>query len=78
MIWTLMGRGLPPLIIPPGRSISPGPVLFTAFLAATILVILSPMIIRGSGGDRWLSVLLGAFPFAVLSVVVLWVLEVIR
>ena len=76
--WTLAGPGLPPVIIPSGQSVSPGPVLFTALLATGTLVLLCPVCFRGRSGERWVSVLLGLFPFLVLSWVVLWVAGVLQ
>lgn len=72
LAWTLIGPGLPPLIVPPGQSASPWPILFTALLATTTLVILGPVVFRGRARERWVSILLGVFPFLVLSVLVLW------
>ena len=80
IIWTLMGPGMPPLIVPPGaaRSVSPCPILVSAVLATTILVDLSPIGLQGSWPERGGSLLLGVFPFLVLSLIVLWTAGVSR
>lgn len=78
LTWTLIGRGLPPLIVPPGLTVSPWPILITALMATAILVILCPVVFRGKPGVRWVSIMLGVFPFLVLSVIVLWVVGVLQ
>lgn len=78
LIWTLVGRGLPPLIVPPGSSVSPWPMLFTAFLATVILVVLFPIVLRGTAGERWLSIIVGVFPSLVLCLIALWLAGVVQ
>ena len=78
LIWTLVGRGLPPLIVPPGSSVSPWPILSSAFLATVILVVIFPIVLRGSAGERWLSITVGVFPFLILCWIVLWLVGVVE
>jgi hypothetical protein len=77
LFWTLIGRGLPPLIVPPGSSVSPWPMLFTALLATMILVVLFPIVLRGSAGERWMSIIVGVFPSLVLCLIGLWLAGVV-
>jgi hypothetical protein len=52
------------------RIIDEDPLSFTVTvgLAFSILVILIPILWRGSGGDRWLAVLLTFFPLSLFAV----------
>jgi hypothetical protein len=72
LIWIVIGAGFPPVIVAPGRSVSLWPMMITAGLATVTLVILCPVILFGRTAERWVSVLLGAFPLLVLLVIVLW------
>jgi hypothetical protein len=78
LIWVLTGNGLPPMIVPPGRSVSPYPSLVTAFLALTVLVSLAPVLRKGSIKERLASVLIGAFPCLALGLVVLWAIQLLQ
>lgn len=77
LTWVSLGQGLPPLIVPPGRSVSPWPILLTALLATLTLVILAPVPFLGAGKQRWLSILLSLIPLLLLLLVVLWTAGVI-
>ena len=72
LVWSLAGSGLPPFIIPPGRTIPAWPVLITAVLASVALVSLVPVMFRGSAKERFASLLLGLFPLLALVLVTMW------
>jgi hypothetical protein len=73
--WSIAGSGLPPLLVPPGRSVPAWPMLITAFLASVALVSLVPVLFRGSIKERYVSVLLGLFPLLALVLVALWAIS---
>jgi hypothetical protein len=80
IIWTLMGSGLPPLIISPSSAnrISPYPILLSALLAITTLVALLRIVLRGSWQERGVSLLLGLYPFLVLGFIVFWTTGILQ
>jgi hypothetical protein len=78
LIWVLTGNGLPPMIVPPGRSVSPYPVFVTAFLALTVLVSLAPVLREGSIRERLASALIGAIPCLALVLVALWGIQLLQ
>jgi hypothetical protein len=71
---------MPPLIISPSSAnrVSPYPILFSALLATTILVALLRIVWRGSWQERGVSLLLGLYPFLVLSFIMLWTTDIFR
>jgi hypothetical protein len=78
LVWSLAGSGLPPFIIPPGRSIPAWPMLITAFLASIALLSLFPVMLRGSAKERFVSLLLGLFPLLALVLVTLWAISLVQ
>ena len=66
VLWVYFSGGLPPLILPPGMTLSPWPIIITAVLATLILITLIPVVFVGNGWKRWASIVMAIIPILIL------------
>jgi hypothetical protein len=78
LTWIAIGKGIPPLIVMPTKTISTWPIMLSGILALLIIADLLPVLLHGSATQRLVAILLGLFPGVVSLVITLWAIRLLQ